>query len=93
MQNELLGAACAFICGGLVSTANYLITKAMTKDKDVSKAYYISSLIRLAVNVVFVVAVFFLSEFLPWKRGTLLIGAALGVTLSTALYTFLLVKK
>ena len=93
MWFELLGGFIAFVCGCGVSAADNYITKAMTKGDVVSKEYYKSSLLRSAVNVVFVVAVYFLSGFLPWGRWTLLIGAILGITFAAVIYTVLLVKK
>ncbi len=90
---ELLGVAIAFICGGLVSTANYFITKNVIKSDDVSLKYYKSALIRLAICAVFAVAVFLLSNVLPWNRYALFIGAAAGATLPLAAYTALLIKK
>lgn len=93
MWHNILGAACAFAGGGLISTANYFISKTLTGFKDVTPKYFTASLIRQSIGAAYIAAVYFLSPLLPFNRFALLVGAALGITLPLLAYTLFIYKK
>ncbi|NLN55155.1 MAG: hypothetical protein GX148_02495 [Clostridiales bacterium] len=92
MLGELIGTVGAFVCGGLISTANYFITKKMTKQEDI-KAYLKSYLLRLALISLFIAALYFIAEYFDLTVWAVLLGGATGLTLPAAVLTYRLIKQ
>ncbi len=91
MNHWLVGAAAAFVSGVCVSFLNYHVSLLVLRKKP--QALPMTSVVRQFINVAFLVAVYFLAPHTPWNLIPLLIGAALGTTLSMFLFTYLLVRK
>ncbi|MBE6790018.1 MAG: hypothetical protein E7535_02370 [Ruminococcaceae bacterium] len=90
MISDLSGAALAFVLGLGICFGNYKLSDFFLK-KQPDKFSYVS-LIRQAVQVVYIVALFFAAKHTPWDRTYLLIGGALGVTLPMLYFTTRLLK-
>lgn len=91
MEHWIIGAALAFIAGVAVSYLNYRISLAVLRRKP--DAYPMTSVVRQITNVAYLAAVYFITPYTPWGLIPLLVGAALGSTLSIFLFTYLLVKE
>lgn len=92
MFGEHIGAICAFVCGGLVSTANYFLTKKMTNDEDI-KTFSKSFMLRLGINAVFITSLYFVSENLTEKSWQVLLSGVLGLSITGIIFSFLLLKR
>lgn len=90
MISDLTGAALAFILGLGICFGNYKLSDFFLK-KQPDKFSYVS-VIRQAVQVVYIVVLFFAAKHTPWDRTYLLIGGALGVTLPMIYFTTRLLK-
>ncbi len=93
MGLKILGFLAAFFSGALVSYADNFVTKKMTTVKSSPKTYYLSYIFRLALNTVFLFAVFFVSPALPFGRWPLVLGAVFGITIPSAVFTIILARK
>lgn len=89
-MNDILGAVITFTVGVGVSALNYLISKYfLQKSPD---KFAMTSVIKQIINVAFLVAVYMLSDRLPWSFTYLIVGAVLGITLPMLLFTRKLLK-
>ena len=90
MDNPVVGAAIAFAVGAFISFCNYRLSEYFLKNKP--EGFSLVSLIRQAVQVLYLVILFFSASYLPWDRTFVLIGGALGITLPMLLFTVKLLK-
>ena len=86
----LWGAVFAFLGGTAVAGICYLISKQILLRAPARFSAF--SIVRNLIQVGYFLAVYFLAAVLPWDLLPLLIGAALGVTLSTFYFTSRLVR-
>ena len=91
MNHWITGAVLAFAAGIAVSLLNYRISLLVMRKKP--DAYPMTSVIRQITNVAYLAAVYFIAPYTPWELIPLLVGAALGSTLSIFFFTYLLVKE
>lgn len=89
-MNDVLGAVITFTAGVGITALNYLVSKyVLQKSPD---KFAMTSVIKQIVNVSFLVAVYMLSDYLPWNFTYLIVGAVLGITLPMIVFTRKLVK-
>lgn len=89
-MNDVLGAVIAFTFGVGISALNYFISKYfLQKSPD---KFAMTSVIKQLINVAFLVAVYMLSDSLPWRFSYLIVGAVLGITLPMLVFTRKLLK-
>lgn len=91
MGHNILGAAVAFILGVAASFLNYLISRTVLQKR--SQLYSSTSSIRMIINLVFLIAVYFTSSPLGFDVTYCLIGGGLGLTISLFCFTSLLLKQ
>lgn len=89
-DSNLTGAAAAFLLGVLICFGNYIISGYFLKKHK--EKYHFVSFIRQPIQILYIVAAFFLAPYTPWDRTYLLIGASLGVTLPMFIFTYRLLK-
>lgn len=91
MGHNILGAAAAFVLGVAVSFLNYLISRTVLQKR--SRLYSSTSSIRMIINLVFLIAVYFVAPPLGFDATYCLIGGGLGLTISLFCFTSLLLKQ
>ena len=90
MNENIVGAIIAFAFGVVIAFLNFLLSKAiLTKQPE---KYAFSTIIRQATQVLYLVAVFFVSDYTPWDSWYMLIGAVLGVTVPMVYFTHKLLQ-
>lgn len=91
MSSPIFGGLLAFAVGFAVSLVNYLISRAVIRNKPV--LITAASVVRQIFAVGYLVLLYFLAPRLAWGLPALLIGGALGVTLPMLYFTFLLLRE
>lgn len=91
MKNPVIGAVIAFVLGAAISFLNYKLSGYFLKTKP--EKFSSVSFIRQAVQVLYIVLLFFAAKYTPWDRTYLLIGGALGITLPMFFFTFRLLGE
>ena len=90
MNENIVGAIIAFAFGVVIAFLNFLLSKAiLTKQPE---KYAFSTIIRQATQVLYLVAVFFVSDYTPWDSWYMLIGAVLGVSVPMIYFTHKLLQ-
>ena len=92
MDNPIVGGALAAVCGALVTFIGYFISGRALKSKY-ANAVGLSLPVKMVLYIGLFLAVYFLSDNLPWGDKPLYIGAAVGIIISIIITTFLLLKK
>ncbi len=87
----MIGALLAFLGGGAISVLNYRINLRMLKKNPAALSSM--SIVRQALNVGYLAAVFFLTRALPWGAAPLLLGAAAGLTIPAIALALRLAKR
>lgn len=87
---DFLGAAAAFAVGLLISALNYLISKYVLKHH--ADKFSIVGALRQVIQVAFIVALYFISDYMPFNKWYILIGGVLGITIPMFYFTFKLIK-
>lgn len=91
METQIVGGLLAFLGGVAISILNYCINRWTLKNKP--DALAAMSVVRQLLNLVYLFAVFFLRNVLPWDIAWLLIGAALGLTVPSILLSVWLARQ
>ena len=91
MASPIVGGLLAFAAGLAVAGINYGVNLSVLKKKPAALASL--SVVRQALNVGCLAAAYFLSKVLPWDSAPLLIGAALGLTIPSVLFSLRLAKQ
>ncbi len=90
MNENIVGAIITFALGIGVATVNFLLSKAiLTKQPE---KYAFSTIIRQIMQILYIVAVYFVSTVAPWDMWYMLIGAVLGVTVPMVYFTHKLLQ-
>lgn len=90
MSGNIVGAIITFVLGFAVAGLNFLLSKAiLTKQPE---KYAFSTILRQLIQILYIVAVYFVAEKTPWDMMYMLVGAVLGVTLPMFFFTQRLVK-
>ena len=90
MNENIVGAIFSFALGVVVAFLNFLLSKAiLTKQPE---KYAFSTIVRQATQVLYLVAVFFISDYTPWDSWYMLIGAVLGVSVPMIYFTHKLLQ-
>ncbi|MBQ8828139.1 MAG: hypothetical protein IJZ90_03260 [Clostridia bacterium] len=90
MENDFFGAVLAFAAGIGVSGINYLLSVFVLKKY--ADKYSFTPIFRQFIQVLFLIAIYFLGVYTPWNRYYLLIGGVLGITLSMVYFTSRLLR-
>lgn len=90
MNENIVGAIITFVLGVCIAFLNFLLSKAiLTKSPE---KYAFSTIVRQITQVLYIVAVYFVSTVAPWDMWYMLIGAVLGVTIPMIYFTHKLIK-
>ena len=90
MEQPLIGGLLAFLGGAAVSVLNYRLNLRALRKKPSALASL--AVLRQALSVAYLVAVFLLARVLPWGMVPLLAGAAVGLTVPAVLLSLKLAK-
>ncbi len=90
MQSDIFGAALFFIIGVIIAFGNFKLSEFFLKNKK--DKFSSVAVIRQALQVAYIVILFFAAKYTPWDRTYILIGGALGITLPMFIFTSLLLK-
>lgn len=90
-MTNIIGAAIAFAVALLLSFANFLISRAIMKKSP--QYYSFGAIIHQAINVAYMVLLYFIAPKTPFDAVYLLVGAVLGITAGLALFTSMLLKN
>lgn len=90
MNESIVGAIITFALGIVIAYLNFLLSKAiLTKQPE---KYAFSTIIRQIMQIIYIVAVYFVSTIAPWDMWYMLIGAVLGVTVPMVYFTHKLLQ-
>ena len=90
MNENIVGAIITFALGIVIAYLNFLLSKAiLTKQPE---KYAISTVLRQVIQIIYIVAVYFVSTVAPWDMWYMLIGAVLGVTVPMIYFTHKLLQ-
>ncbi len=78
MTEYIVGGVISLVFGAALSSANYLVARRLLRKNNDRIA--VSSILRQTLNIAYLVAIYFLSNVLPWPLEAMLVGGALGVT-------------
>lgn len=90
IDNNIFGALLAFCIGAAIAAVNYGISRYVLKKHP--DKYAFTTMIRMVLQVGFLVAVYFLGGYTPWDTLWLLAGGVIGITLPMFWFTYRLVK-
>lgn len=90
MDAPILGAALAFLGGAAVSALNFWINLRALRKNPAALANL--SILRQALSAGYLFAVFLLARVLPWDYLPLLLGAAIGLTVPSVLFSLRLAR-
>lgn len=90
MELPIVGGLLAFLGGAAVAALNYRINLWVLKKRPDMLGSV--SIVREILSVVYFVGVYLLSRVLPWGYVPLLVGAAVGLTVPSVLFSFRLAK-
>lgn len=80
----------SFAAGTLIAFANYRLSRYFLMNK---RDLFVNSLsLHFVFSVLYLVALYFVSKYIPLDRNLLLVGGALGVTLPNILFVSKLIK-
>lgn len=90
MNENIVGAIITFALGIVVAGLNFLISKAiLTKQPE---KYASGAIIRQITQILYIVAVYFVTPYTPWDLWYMEIGAVLGVTIPMIYFTHKLLQ-
>ncbi len=85
MNENIVGTIITFALGIVIAYLNFVLSKAiLTKQPE---KYAFSTIIRQITQILYIVAVYFVSKVAPWDTWYMLIGAVLGVTIPMIFFT------
>lgn len=90
MNENIVGAVITFALGIVVAYLNFLLSKLILKKQP--EKYALGTIIRQITQILYIVAVYFMSTFTPWDTWYMLIGAVLGVTVPMIYFTHKLLQ-
>ena len=90
MNENIVGAIITFALGTGVAGLNFLLSKAIL-TKCPSK-YALSTILRQIIQILYIVAVYFITPHTPWDLWYMILGAVLGVTIPMIYFTHKLIK-
>ncbi len=90
MNENIIGAIFSFALGIVVAYLNFLLSKAILIKQP--EKYAISTVLRQIIQIIYIVAVYFVSTVAPWDMWYMLIGAVLGVTIPMIYFTHKLLQ-
>lgn len=90
MNENLVGAIITFALGICVAGLNFLLSKViLTRCPE---KYALSTVLRQVIQILYIVAVYFIAPHTPWNLWYLEFGAVLGVTIPMIYFTHKLIK-
>ncbi len=90
MNENIVGAIITFALGIVVAYLNFLLSKAILVKQP--EKYAFSTIIRQITQILYIVAVYFVSTVAPWDMWYMLIGAVLGVSVPMIYFTHKLLQ-
>ncbi len=90
MNENIVGAIITFALGIGIAGLNFLLSKAiLTKQPE---KYAFSTILRQIIQILYIVAVYFITPYTPWDLWYMVLGAVFGVTVPMVYFTHKLVK-
>lgn len=90
MNENIVGAIITFVLGIGIAGLNFLLSKAiLTKCPE---KYALSTILRQIIQILYIVAVYFITPYTPWDLWYMVLGAVFGVTIPMFYFTHKLVK-
>lgn len=90
MENNFVGAVAAFVIGAAICFGNYRLSDYFIKSKP--DKFSQVSVIRQAIQIAYILILFFTAKYTPWDQTYVLVGGVLGITLPMFYFTYRLVK-
>ena len=90
MNSDLFGAAAAALVGLGLGALTYILSKYVLQKHPAR--FSAITVLRQAIQVLYLVLLFLLGDRTPWNKNYLLIGGVVGITLATGWFTYRLVK-
>ena len=90
MNQDIIAAIITFALGFVIAGLNYLLSRAILKKCP--EKYVFSTIIRQVIQILYIVAVYFVSTAIQFNSWYMLIGAVLGITVPMFFFTYKLVK-
>ncbi len=92
MESALFGACLAALVGGCLAFVNYRLT-AISAAKPGGTMLSLVPIVRMLLSVGYLVVLFLVGPATPWSPVWLLVGGAIGLTIPSFAFTFLLLRK
>lgn len=90
MNENIVGAIITFVLGIVVAGLNFLLSKAiLTKQPE---KYAHSTILRQIIQILYMVAVYFVTPYTPWSLWYTEFGAVLGITVPMIFFTHKLLQ-
>ena len=90
-METILTALAAFVVGALVSWVNYLLLRALMKGKG-KTGISIASPVRMIMSAAYLLILYFVGKHTALSLTGLLVGGALGLTVTLMLFTLRLTR-
>lgn len=90
IDNNIIGAALAFVVGVGIASANYALSRHILKKAP--KQYLSTQIIKQLIQIAYIVLIYFFSDKTPWSPLWVLVGGCLGITVPMLWFTVKLVK-
>ncbi len=91
MKHDIIGCVIALAVGVGIAYLNYTVSKILLNKKRDS--YYLTQYIRTAINLAFLILLYFVAEPLGYDRTWFLVGGCVGLTVPLIFFTSLLIKE
>lgn len=91
-MNYFIAAVCGLAIGAAGAYINYRITLAAI-GKGTAKAITLSNFIHTLINIAILAFIFLLRDILPFDFMVCIVGAAVGLSLFTIIYSFKAASK
>ncbi len=89
---QILTGVGAFLGGALISWVNYLLLRRLLAGKG-ETGLAMASPVRMLLSAAYLAALYFLGKYTGLSSAALLIGGALGLTVTLALFTLRLSRS
>lgn len=90
MNENIVGAIITFALGVGVASVNFLLSKAILIKQP--EKYALGTIIRQITQIIYIVAIYFVSTVAPWDMWYMIVGAVLGVTIPMVYFTHKLLQ-
>ena len=90
MNENIVGAIITFALGTGIAGLNFLLSKIILLKCP--EKYAFSTILRQVIQILYIVAVYFITPYTPWNLWYMIFGAVFGITIPMIYFTSKLVK-